>query len=252
MKATFDRVLNPDFKSPKCGASLKPMVASVEAVDASTVPVPAQVRAPRPFLPLGGVGVVPHRGQARPGKYGDLNEPEAQIGTGPFKFKKYERGSVIEWEKNQDYFIPGLPYLDGVKQFILVGGPTQLAAAKAATHHAVGRVAADAQDGQAEELQAARGNDVDVYRAPINTIWIVFLNATKPPFNNAGPAPGRAPGAQPPGAGRPRRSTAPACRARCSIRSWSATPRCRSTEVDEDRRAAASPRSRTSPRPRSS
>src|SRR6185295_4276378 len=64
-------------------------------------------------------------------KYGDLNAPEAQIGTGPFKFKKYERGSVTEWERNPSYFIPGLPYLDGVKQFILVGGPTQLAAAKA-------------------------------------------------------------------------------------------------------------------------
>ena len=35
VKATFDRVLNPDFKSPKCGATLKPIVASVEAVDAT-------------------------------------------------------------------------------------------------------------------------------------------------------------------------------------------------------------------------
>ena len=38
---------------------------------------------------------------------------------------------MIEWEKNKDYFLPGLPYLDGVKQFVLVGVPTQLAAAKA-------------------------------------------------------------------------------------------------------------------------
>ena len=79
-------------------------------------------------------------------KYGDLNAAEAQIGTGPFKFKKYERGSVIEWERNPDYFIKGLPYLDGVKQFILVAGPTQLAAAKAQQGHDVGRVAAHAQD----------------------------------------------------------------------------------------------------------
>src|SRR5439155_273864 len=37
VKASFDRVLNPDFKSPKCGAALKPMVASVDALDPSTV-----------------------------------------------------------------------------------------------------------------------------------------------------------------------------------------------------------------------
>ena len=35
-----------------------------------------------------------------------------------------------------------------------------------------------------EELKAARGNEVDVYRWPINTIWIVFLNTQKPPFDN--------------------------------------------------------------------
>jgi peptide/nickel transport system substrate-binding protein len=115
-------------------------------------------------------------------KYGDLNAPEAQIGTGPFKFKKYERGSVIEWERNPSYFIPGLPYLDGVKQFILVGGPTQLAAAKA------GKVMLwDAwppmRKTQADELRRAR-DDVEIYQAPINTIFLIYLNATKPPFNN--------------------------------------------------------------------
>ena len=116
-------------------------------------------------------------------KFGDLNKPEAQIGTGPFKFKKYERGSVIEWEKNKDYFVQGLPYLDGVKQYILVGGPTQVAAAKAGRIHLwdtwppMGKAAS-------EELKAARGTDVDVYRFPINTIWILFLNTQKPPFDN--------------------------------------------------------------------
>ena len=71
---------------------------------------------------------------------------------------------MIEWEKNPNYFIPGLPYLDGVKQFILVGGPTQLAAAKASQDHAVGRVAADAEDPGRRAGPRAR-NDVDIYQA---------------------------------------------------------------------------------------
>ncbi|MBI1727769.1 MAG: hypothetical protein HYR50_10920, partial [Candidatus Rokubacteria bacterium] len=92
------------------------------------------------------------------------------------------RGSLIEWEKNPNYFIPGLPYLDGVKQFILSGGPTQLAAAKA------GKIMLwDAwppmRKTQADELARAR-QDVDIYQASINTIFLIYLNSQKPPFNN--------------------------------------------------------------------
>ena len=183
VKATFDRVLNPSFKSPKCGAMLKPIVQSVEVVDPYTV----QFRLKAPAVPfLGSVASAWCRIVAKHvlEKFNnDLNKPEAQIGTGPFKFKKYERGSVVEWEKNKDYFVQGLPYLDGVKQFILVGGPTQVAAAKA------GRVMLwdtwpPMRKTQADEVKAARGNEIDVYRWPINAIWVLYMNTAKPPFDN--------------------------------------------------------------------
>jgi peptide/nickel transport system substrate-binding protein len=182
VKASFDRVLNPEFKSPKCGASLKPMVQSVEVVDAHTVEFRLKFAA-APFLPSMASAWCRVAAKHILAKYGDLNAPEAQIGTGPFKFKKYERSSLIEWEKNPNYFIPGLPYLDGVKQFILVGGPTQVAAAKA------GKIMLwDAwppmRKTQADELQRARGNEVDIYQASINTIFLAYLNSQKPPFNN--------------------------------------------------------------------
>ena len=181
VKATFDRVLNPDFKSPKCGASLKPMVASVEAVDASTVEFKLKFAA-APFLPSIASAWCRVAAKHILAKYGDLNAAEAQIGTGPFKFKKYERGSVIEWEKNPNYFIPGLPYLDGVKQFILVGGPTQLAAAKA-SKIMLWDAWPPMRKTQADELARAR-TDVDIYQAPINTVFFIYLNAKKPPFDN--------------------------------------------------------------------
>jgi peptide/nickel transport system substrate-binding protein len=182
VKATFDRVLATDFKSPKCGASLKPMVASVEAVDPNTVEFRLKFPA-APFIPSIASAWCRVAAKHILAKFPDLNQPEAQIGTGPFKFKKYERGSLIEWEKNPNYFVPGLPYVDGVKQFILVGGPTQLAAAKA------GKIMLwDAwppmRKTQADELKNARGDEVDVYQASINTIFLVYLNTQRPPFDN--------------------------------------------------------------------
>jgi len=36
------------------------------------------------------------------------------IGTGPFKFKSWVRGSHIELARNDDYWKPGQPYLDGI------------------------------------------------------------------------------------------------------------------------------------------
>jgi peptide/nickel transport system substrate-binding protein len=182
VKATFDRVLNPAFQSPRCGSMLKPMVAGVEQVDAHTVQFRLKFPA-APFIPSIASAWCRIAAKHVLDKHGDLTKPEAQIGTGPFKFKRYERGSVIEWEKNKDYFVPGLPYLDGVKQFILVGVPTQVAAAKAGRIH-VWDTWPPMKKTQADEVKAARGDAVEIYQAAINTIFLIYMHTEKPPFNN--------------------------------------------------------------------
>ncbi len=40
-------------------------------------------------------------------------------GTGPFMFKKWVRGSSLEVTKNPNYFKKGLPYMDGIKYFMI-------------------------------------------------------------------------------------------------------------------------------------
>ncbi|MBI2154888.1 MAG: ABC transporter substrate-binding protein [Candidatus Rokubacteria bacterium] len=182
VKATFDRVLNPNFQSPRCGSMLKPLVASVEMLDPHTVQF--QLKFPAaPFVSSVASAWCRVAAKHILEKYGDLTRPEAQIGTGPFKFKRYERDSVIEWEKNKDYFIPGLPYLDGVKQFVLKGVPTQVAAAKA------GRIVLwdtwpPMKKTEADEVKRARGEEVEIYQSPLNTIMLVYMHTQKPPFNN--------------------------------------------------------------------
>ncbi len=182
VKATLDRVLNPATKSPRCGSMLKPVVASVEALDPYTVQVTLKFPA-APFLEYTASAWCRIAAKHVLEKFGDLAKPEAQIGTGPFKLKKYERGSVIEWEKNKDYFVQGLPYLDGVKQYVLVGFPTQLAAAKAGRIH-LWDTWPPMKKTDADELKRARGNEVDVYQVSQNTIFLAFMHTQKPPFNN--------------------------------------------------------------------
>ncbi len=47
-------------------------------------------------------------------QFKDFNRPEAMIGSGPFMLKSYQKGSQIAFERNPDYYVKGLPYLDGV------------------------------------------------------------------------------------------------------------------------------------------
>ena len=46
-------------------------------------------------------------------KFKDFNHPDAVIGTGPFVLKSYEKGVRVVFERNPDYFMKGMPYLDG-------------------------------------------------------------------------------------------------------------------------------------------
>ena len=53
------------------------------------------------------------------------------VGTGPFRLKQYVRGQLVELERNPDYFVPGRPYLDGIRYPIISERGTRLAALQA-------------------------------------------------------------------------------------------------------------------------
>lgn len=52
------------------------------------------------------------------------------VGTGAYKFKNYHSGVSIELVKNPDYFLKGLPYLDGVTIYPIKDASTRIAAFK--------------------------------------------------------------------------------------------------------------------------
>jgi peptide/nickel transport system substrate-binding protein len=129
VKVSLDRITSPEFRSPRCGIMLSPLVERTEIVDEHTVAVHLKFATPifLPSLASAWCRIVPKHILERDG---DLTQPKSIIGTGPFKLKRYVRGNVIEWERNKNYYNAKLPYVDGVKQFILVERTTQVAAAK--------------------------------------------------------------------------------------------------------------------------
>jgi hypothetical protein len=53
------------------------------------------------------------------------------IGTGPFRFAAWERGVAVRLERNPNYYLQGLPYLDRVNFRFLGDGDAQLAGLRA-------------------------------------------------------------------------------------------------------------------------
>jgi ABC-type transport system substrate-binding protein len=48
------------------------------------------------------------------------------VGTGPFKFKEWQRGQRAVYERNPNYFKPGLPYLDRIELYVNVDPSVQM------------------------------------------------------------------------------------------------------------------------------
>ena len=60
-------------------------------------------------------------------KFGDLKKPEAAIGTGPFLLERYEPNVKTVFRRNPEYFLKGLPWVDGVEWLVINDPSTGLA-----------------------------------------------------------------------------------------------------------------------------
>ena len=111
VKWNIDRRLDPAVNSPQ-KALLEPVIASVEAPDAQTAVF--NLKSPYPGL-LSLLGerpgfMVSPAAVAKSGQDFGSNP----VGTGPFVFKEWVRGSRIEVTKNASYWDKGKPYLDRI------------------------------------------------------------------------------------------------------------------------------------------
>jgi len=103
------------------------------------------------------------------------------VGTGPFKLKEYGRGQIVELEKNADYFVPGRPYLDGLRYPIITERGTRLAALQAGRLDV--SVPLEMTKPMAETVKKSVPSLV-VAETGQNGSDNVILNHKRPPFDN--------------------------------------------------------------------
>ena len=122
VKFTFDRFLAE--KGNPFRYMLEP-VDRVEVVDRYTV----QFRLKEPYVWL--LDVLANKmwiiAREVVEQYGDLKKPEAAIGTGPFLLERYEPSVKTVFMRHPDYFLTGLPWVDGVEWLVLNDPSTGLA-----------------------------------------------------------------------------------------------------------------------------
>ena len=180
--ATFARLLAPAFRRFPCGAWLQRMIERVQALDEHTVQV--DLTSPTAaFLAIVASGWCPivarHVIESDP----ELVEVSNQIGTGPFRLETYKPGREMVWVRNPHYYDSNYPYLDKVAQLFLPQRGRQFSAARFGQVNLWG-TEPPMSSYQAQILKKSRGDEVEVYSQPLNSVWAIHLNASKLPFSN--------------------------------------------------------------------
>ena len=120
---SLDNMTDLDQIRPRT-RNVAPYYASSEAIDAHTVKVNTKFANPAALIPFLTVDfMVMHPKHVLEGKPDDVADffadPENLVGSGAFMYKTRELGSSMEVEKNPNYFKEGLPFLDGIKVFVI-------------------------------------------------------------------------------------------------------------------------------------
>jgi peptide/nickel transport system substrate-binding protein len=103
------------------------------------------------------------------------------IGTGPFRFVEFKRNEIIRLERNDNYWKPGLPYLDGIEWRIMPSRSTRTLAF----------IAGNVDMTNPSDVTAALLRDIhngapqaQCVLRPVNVSTNVIINRDAPPFDN--------------------------------------------------------------------
>jgi peptide/nickel transport system substrate-binding protein len=103
------------------------------------------------------------------------------MGTGPFAFVEYVKGSHWVGRRNPDYWDRGKPYLDGYRALFIRDDAAQAQAIRAERAHIQFRGFSPAQR---DDIVRALGEKVTVQESPWNCGLVVAINHQKKPFSD--------------------------------------------------------------------
>jgi len=174
VKYTIDRLMDPATASPR--ANFAEDITSVEVVDEKTVKI-TTAYAFVPFLAKLAYTCFMIVPKEEVEKYGDewFKNP---VGTGPFKFVKWDAGAVIEVEAFDDYW-GGRPYIDTYRYVVQEDDETIWQGIKAG-EVSLGGVPSTHWE---EFLDDDQMQEYSQTTAELVTYWLYF-NCQKWPFNN--------------------------------------------------------------------
>jgi peptide/nickel transport system substrate-binding protein len=179
VKASYDKILNPPEGVRSIRKHHYSAVAGVEAPDPGTVVFKLKFPSASLLVNLASPWNVIY-----PKKYLDKDPNYFKthvVGSGPFKFKSYTRGSSFEGERNPDYFVKDRPYLDGYKYFISTETSVRAAAVRSGRAHVEFR---DLPLSEVEAIKKQLGDKVVVQHTPFVIHFDIAMNNTVKPFDD--------------------------------------------------------------------
>jgi len=179
VKASWDRIVFPPEGVVSPRKSLYLMIKSIEAPDPYTVvfrlhypsaSFMSMVARPETFI------------FAK--KYLDQDPhyyKQHAIGSGPFKLKEYVRGATLEMVRNPKYWKKGLPYMDGIKYYLIRDDGARAKSIRADRTDVEFRGFPPAE---VEAITAQMGDKVTVAYPGQPAHWGVAFNVDKKPFDD--------------------------------------------------------------------
>jgi peptide/nickel transport system substrate-binding protein len=179
VKASFDRIVFPPEGIVSPRKSLYLAIKSIEAPDPYTVVFRLHYPSAS-FLSMA----------AHPAnfifakKYLDQDPQyykQHAMGSGPFKLKEYVRGSTIEMVRNPKYWKQGLPYMDGIKYYLIRDDGARAKSIRADRTDVEFRGFPPAE---VEAITAQMGDKVTVKYPGQPAHWGIAFNIDKKPFDD--------------------------------------------------------------------
>jgi peptide/nickel transport system substrate-binding protein len=179
VKATYDKIVFPPTGVLSIRKNAYTEIASIEAPDVATVVFKLKFPSASLLNNLASPWNVIY-----PKKYLDKDPNYFKtnvVGSGPFKFKSYTRGSTFEGERNPDYFVKDRPYLDGYKFYISPETSVRAAAIRSGRAWIEFR---DLPNAEVEAIKKQLGDKIVVQTTPMTGQFGIAINNSAKPFND--------------------------------------------------------------------